>query len=356
MKLNIYKRGHKGTYWIDQKIDARRLRQSLRTSDWKVAQHRAAELLREVIAQHNAPVTKQDFAQLPFCKAAEKYLESRKLELSPPTFKKEQQLLVFPLRQFGNLLVQHITLDDLLTYRTWRSKTGAGAAVINMEMGVLRRVLKRAKRWHLFEPDIRPLKEHHEFGRALTPTEKSRLLNTAASRTEWLVTKCAAVITLNTTMRGGELKNLRWADVNLTEHLITVRKSKSAAGLRVIPINAPALEAFSELYQRSHAFNGTDPSHYVFPACEHGDVDPTAPMRSWRTAWRRLTTAAGLAGVRFHDLRHHCITELAESQTSEQTILSIAGHVSRRMLQHYSHIRIEAKRRALDGLVAATAD
>jgi integrase len=35
-----------------------------------------------------------------------------------------------------------------------------------------------------------------------------------------------------------------------------------------------------------------------------------------------------LAGLRFHDLRHCAITNLAESQDSDQTIMSIAGHVS----------------------------
>jgi Phage integrase family len=73
-------------------------------------------------------------------------------------------------------------------------------------------------------------------------------------------------------------------------------------------------------------------------------------MSSWRTAWRSLTREAGLVGLRFHDLRHHAITELAESSTSEQTILSIAGHVSARMLSHYSHVRLEAKRTALSAL------
>ena len=32
------------------------------------------------------------------------------------------------------------------------------------------------------------------------------------------------------------------------------------------------------------------------------------------------------------------------------TIMGIAGHVSRDMLEHYSHIRLEAKRKALEGL------
>jgi len=54
--------------------------------------------------------------------------------------------------------------------------------------------------------------------------------------------------------------------------------------------------------------------------------------------------------LRFHDLRHHSITELAEGGASEQTIKAVAGHVSQRMLDRYSHIRLEAKRNALQAL------
>jgi hypothetical protein len=32
--------------------------------------------------------------------------------------------------------------------------------------------------------------------------------------------------------------------------------------------------------------------------------------------------------------------------------MSIAGHVSPKMLAHYSHVRLEAKRRALDGIAS----
>ena len=44
---------------------------------------------------------------------------------------------------------------------------------------------------------------------------------------------------------------------------------------------------------------------------------------------------------RWHDNRHTLVTELAES-----------GHVSRAMLSRYSHVRMEAKRRALDEIAA----
>ena len=37
---------------------------------------------------------------------------------------------------------------------------------------------------------------------------------------------------------------------------------------------------------------------------------------------------------------------------SDMTIMGIAGHVSTDMLEHYSHIRLDAKREALEGLDA----
>lgn len=65
-------------------------------------------------------------------------------------------------------------------------------------------------------------------------------------------------------------------------------------------------------------------------------------------AWRRA--AAPLHGLRFHDLRHQAITELAEAGASDATMMAVAGHMSRRMLEHYSHVRMAAKRTALDKL------
>jgi hypothetical protein len=57
-----------------------------------------------------------------------------------------------------------------------------------------------------------------------------------------------------------------------------------------------------------------------------------------------------MARLCFPDLWHHAITELAESQASDSTVGAIAGHVSPKMLQHYSHVRLQAKRTALDVL------
>jgi integrase len=70
-------------------------------------------------------------------------------------------------------------------------------------------------------------------------------------------------------------------------------------------------------------------------------------MRTWRTAWQSATKKAGLPGFRFHDLRHHCVTKLAEAGAPEETIMAIADHVDHKTLEHHSHIRLEAKRKAV---------
>jgi integrase len=138
----------------------------------------------------------------------------------------------------------------------------------------------------------------------------------------------------------------------LFEKTLFIRRegTKTDAGSRVIPLNRAAILALADLRNRAEKLDSAKPEHYVFPACENGRIDPTKPMKGWRTAWRSLTNKAGLKGLRFHDLRHHAITELCEMGLPEMTIMGIAGHVSRDMMEHYSHIRIQAKRQAVESL------
>ncbi|MGA2602199.1 MAG: tyrosine-type recombinase/integrase, partial [Bryobacteraceae bacterium] len=75
--------------------------------------------------------------------------------------------------------------------------------------------------------------------------------------------------------------------------------------------------------------------------------DPTRPMKTWRTAWRSLKRAAGLPNLRFHDLRHTCITKLAEAGVPDHVLMSISGHISPEMIKHYAHIRSKAKEAAV---------
>jgi len=79
-------------------------------------------------------------------------------------------------------------------------------------------------------------------------------------------------------------------------------------------------------------------------------------MGQWKKAWKDARIAAGVR-YRWHDLRHTFITRLAERpEISEQTIMSLAGHVSRSMLSRYSHIRIQAKQSAIEALEKGASD
>jgi hypothetical protein len=72
-------------------------------------------------------------------------------------------------------------------------------------------------------------------------------------------------------------------------------------------------------------------------------------MNRWKGAWEGARKRANVR-CRFHDLRHTFISRLAESQASDSTVMALAGHVSRAMMERYSHIRMEAKRKAVDTL------
>ena len=156
--------------------------------------------------------------------------------------------------------------------------------------------------------------------------------------------------------------------MDLFARTLTIRTSKTAAGERVVPLTDVAVSALARLHRRAESFGPVEPSHYIFSAFvpkftfsgkkvigyELTAFSPTSHVKSWRSAWRTLTKKAGLPGFRFHDLRHCAITQLAEGGTSDSTIMAIAGHVSRRMLERYSHVRMEAKRSAMEALAAST--
>jgi integrase len=146
-------------------------------------------------------------------------------------------------------------------------------------------------------------------------------------------------------------------------------------------LNDEALAAFARLLRRAEVGGGGAAEHFVFPGCENGALDFTRHQRSLHTAWRSLVKQAGtqagreaaravlesggrigaakaawkgaaqaFRGFRFHDLRHQSITEMAEAGVPDAAIQSIAGHLSKKMQDHYSHVRMAAKRQAVEAL------
>src|SRR5437773_3703089 len=254
-------------------------------------------------------------------------------------------------RHFGAAPLAAITATTIAGFQRTRHEAGIANRTTRLDVGALSRVLKSCGRWRALADHVRNLPERqHPVGRALTSEEQTRLFAAAASNQEWEHVYCAAIVAANTSMRPVEVKHLRRCDVDLIKRLLHVRRSKNESSHRVIPLNASALNALARMFERADMLGHTEPEHYLWPACQWGRFDPTAPMLKWDTAWRALRDAAGLQGLRFHDLRHTVITELAEMGVADHVLESITGHLSRRMLEHYSHIRIDAKRQALDAL------
>jgi integrase len=380
--MSLTKRGK--TWHTHFFVDGQRFRQSLETSDWREAQAKEKDLIADAKAGKLSP-TRQEFARLPFREAAERFLQDRIPQLAALSVRTERERAKVLNKKLGDVQVSRFTTETVLLHVRERKAAGIANATINRELDIIRGVLKKAKLWHRFADEIKPLPLRQSVGRALSYEGKLKLVKTAALRPEWQNAAWAATLALNTTMRGCEIKQLRWQDIDLMEKALTIRKSKTEAGERVIPLNSDAWNTILLLYARAKRLGEVRPEHYVFPACEASHFDPMRPQTSWRTAWRNLTrliqcpacakqqgpseacenekcmadlkkVKSPLAGLRFHDLRHHAITELAESQASDSTVMAIAGHVSSKMLAHYSHVRIQAKRTALDSLSTKQAE
>jgi integrase len=348
--MALYKRND--TWWTDFSVNGQRFRESVGTSAWREAQAKQKELISQA-SQGKLSAGSQQLGRLAFSQAADVYVAERQHHLASRSIQTEKERLKPLKAHFGATCLNRISADSVRQYVAERKAANLSNRTINMEVACLARILRRAKRWHLIADEIEPLPERQDIARVLTPEQKAKLLKTALSKPEWQIAQLAMTLALNTTMRACEIRGLRWRDIDARERVITVQKSKTRAGLRLIPLNNDASAAILQLRRRTRTLLGRPPlpDWYVFPRAEgNTKPDPTRPMSTWRTAWRRLTREAGLSGLRFHDLRHHAITELAESSTSEQTIMSIAGHVSAKMLAHYSHVRLEAKRNALAAL------
>jgi integrase len=100
-------------------------------------------------------------------------------------------------------------------------------------------------------------------------------------------------------------------------------------------------------------FGQPGPDHYLFPWGKPLPSDPTRHVTDISWGWDQLRKNTGVS-CRLHDLRHTFATRLAENGVSESTMLALMGHMSRAMLERYSHIRMAAKREAIARVTLAT--
>jgi len=203
-------------------------------------------------------------------------------------------------------------------------------------------------------PKVRKLEERKDVGKALSPEEERRLLDAACAqaspnRSQTLSTFIR--VALLTGMRVGEIISLTWMQVDLERRVITVGKAKTSSGTgRQIPMNANLFAVLStHVAWFSDRFGAAEAEHYLFPFGKPTPNDPTKPITDVSGAWNALRKAAKVQ-CRLHDLRHTVATKMAEAGVPESTMLALMGHMSRAMLERYSHIRMAAKRTAMDSI------
>jgi integrase len=245
----------------------------------------------------------------------------------------------------GNFILSDLTEERMKAYVRQRQSAGAAGRTINMELGELSRAIGQT--WSVLWPRVRKLEERKDLGQALSPEEQTRILDAAATLRSPIIRTAIPVLML-TGMRVGEALSLRWKQVDIAEGVITVGRAKTSSGTgRTIPIN----EDLEDVLTRHHAwftrrFGAARPGQYVFPFGSPQPTDPDRPVSDITSGWDLIRRAAGVQ-CRMHDLRHTFCTRLAEAGVPESTMLSLMGHMSRAMLERYSHIRMAAKRDAV---------
>ena len=349
--MALFKRG--GIWWYEFLFARRRVRESSKTKSKTVAKQAEQNRRRELELGFNGVVDIREERVQSVKEIAAKYLEQYCLRNKSGVF--ARYAVGHLTRHVGKIMAVDVTDKTVTAYQTARLKEDAAPKTINEEVGFLLRVLGELGdgiRARLRRQKKLKLALRKRVGKAFAPEEKEALLAAAKTARSPAIYP-ALMLALNAGMRDAEIRGLQWERLDLARAILTVGESKTEAGEgRTIPLNSALLGAmvdYSKWY--TERFGTIQPEWYVFPFGKPRPQDPTRPMVTLKTSWNNARKKAGVSG-RWHDNRHTLITDLAESGAGDETIRDIAGHVSKQMLKHYSHIRMEAKRHALESILA----
>lgn len=195
----------------------------------------------------------------------------------------------------------------------------ASASTANRHLTLIRLIFNKAKAWGDFYGEnpcdaVEKQREAAHRLRYLAPEEIKALLERAHPRL-YPVLICA----LYTGMRRGEILGLRWENVNLDRGILYILKSKSGKP-REIPLAGKLREVFLSL--------GPKLSGPIF------DI----PIIMLRRYFDRAMRDAGIAGFRFHDLRHTFASHYIMRTNDLPALQAILGHSTPLMTQRYAHL------------------
>lgn len=360
--MSVYKRG--GVWWYEFSMRGQRIRESTGSDSKTLAIKAERQRRREL--EESANGVRAARRPMLFPVAAREWMAANQARWSKSNVAIQEFNLKHLSAYFGSMLLADISPQHIGKYQGIRQRENASNRTINMEVSTLRMMMKTARLWGAISQDVRMLPERRDVGKTLTPDEEKRLFE-ACRKSPQKALYTAVVIFCNTGLRNAELRRARWKQVDFLKEEFRVGKAKTEGSEgRIVPLNRAALGAFKEWRSR---WPDAKPEDYIFPTeklafkgegtPETGimtayEVDTRKPLGAWKRAWSTVKKQAGVE-CRIHDLRHHFISALAQTQTPDATIQAISGHLSRKMLEHYSHVRLEAKRQAVAALDAMQA-
>lgn len=151
-------------------------------------------------------------------------------------------------------------------------------------------------------------------------------------------------------LRRSELAYSKISGINLEEEYIRVEKSKTKAGLRIIPLSEDSLEAVKTRLKKLNEemnYYGVEINEDT-PLLANGIGEGVTPhyIGVW---WQKHREEYGLEGWTLHELRHSFISLLGASRVPMKDIQELAGHENAQTtLDIYSHTNLEEKREAIN--------
>ncbi len=240
---------------------------------------------------------------------------------------------------FGKYALAAVTPKLIASYRDAQLRE-VSASTVRQRLGLLSRMIDLAgKEWGI----PLPANPCAMVSRPVSDDARDRRL--AAGELERLLAECSphlsAIVRLAIESAGrlGELLALRWSDVDQSRRVMTLRgierrdglkqRTKNADAFRSVPLSTAAVAVLDELRSLPLHISGR-----VFYWWRGTD--------SFNKSWRRACGRAGIADLRFHDLRHEATSRLFERGVFDSMeVACITGHKTLSMLKRYTHLKAE---------------
>jgi integrase len=254
---------------------------------------------------------------------------------------KDKNFRVHLLPAFGSFKLDEIRARDIDRYSAKKLKSGLSPKTINNTLTLLRKTLATAQRWEIIEtvPTINWLKVPPSEFRFLDFDEARKFLAAAEHEPLWY----AMVLTaMRTGLRNGELRALRWVDVDLVAGKLIVRQAaaKQVVGTpkshkhREVPLTDETVKVLRDKRSLMKlVFPHPDGRMWTQDECDR-------PLR-------RISRRAGLPAVSWHVLRHTFASHLAMRGAPMKAIQELLGHAHIATTLRYAHLSPSAKRDAV---------